>query len=222
MIGVKKGESKDVKVAFPKDYHAENLKGKDSVFKITLHGIKEKRAPKLDDEFVKTLGIKDVKTVEELRKHIATVFTEQEKQRARGAFHREAFAKILETTKIAIPAILVAKEMQKIEEQTIANMKKQGFSIEQYMEMTKTDMKQLRSEFKATAEAQLSNAFIFAELSKVENIELTDKDYDEQYEKLAKVYQQSVDGVKGMISKAQIQIPLTNEKVIDALIKYNK
>ena len=222
MIGVKKGESKDVKVAFPKDYHAENLKGKDAVFKITLHGIKEKRAPKLDDEFVKTLGIKDVKTVEELRKHIATVFTEQEKQRARGAFHREAFAKILETTKIAIPAILVAKEMQKIEEQTIANMKKQGFSIEQYMEMTKTDMKQLRSEFKATAEAQLSNAFIFAELSKVENIELTDKDYDEQYEKLAKVYQQSVDGVKGMISKAQIQIPLTNEKVIDALIKYNK
>lgn len=222
MVGLKKGEEKDVKVTFPKDYNSEDLKGKDAIFKVKIHEVKEKSKPELNEEFIKGIGIKDVSTLEQLKAYITKVFTEQNKQEARAKFQKEAFAKILEKAELTIPASLVAKEMQKVESQMVENMKKQGITLEQYMQYTNTDKTQLAAQFKTEAEGRLKDALLFAEISKVEKVELTDSDYDKEYEKLAQVYQQTVEGVKGMITKAQIQIPLTNDKVIDALIKYNK
>lgn len=222
MIGLKKGDKKDIKVAFPADYHSEELKGKDSIFKVLIHEVKAKAKPELNDELAKSIGVKDVNTLAELKAYIKKVFTEQSRQQARANFQREAFAKLKKDTELVLPMSLVAKEMQNLEVKMTEDMKKQGITVEQYMEYTGTTKAQLGAQFKAEAEGRLTDALLFAELAKVEKIELKDADYDKEYEKLAEVYQQSVEGVKGMITKAQIQIPLTNDKVIDALIKYSQ
>lgn len=102
------------------------------------------------------------------------------------------------------------------------NIKQQGLTLEQYFQFTGLDRVKMDAQFRQQAEKRLRDALVFAEIAKAENIELTDADYEAEYEKLAKVYMQSVDGIRGIISKAQMQIPMTNDRVIDALIKYNK
>ena len=222
MIGMKAGESKDVKVTFPAEYHSEELKGKDAVFAVKVHEVKVQKLPELNDEFVKSTGVPNVKTVEELKSYIERIYQEQDIQRARSTFQKAAFAKIMESVKIALPAQLVVKEMKSQEEQFSEQMKQQGLSMEQYIKMTGVKPESLQSQFKNAAESRLKESLIFAEIAKAENIELKEADYEAEYIKLAKVYGQTPDGIKGMITMQQMQIPMTNDRVIDALIKYNK
>ena len=218
MIGLKAGDEKDLEVTFPEDYQAPNLKGKASIFKIKIHDVKEEKLPELNDELAKSVGAKDVETLDQLKAYIKEVFTEQYNQQARSQFQRAAFDKILEGTEIAVPGSLIIAEMKKVRATFEENVKKQGVDLAQYKQLTGMDDAALNSQFKAQAESRLKDSFIFAEIAKLENIEITDADYDAEYEKLAKVYGQSADSVKGVITKAQMQIPMTNDKVLDVLI----
>ena len=222
MIGLKVGDEKDVKVTFPESYHAENLKGKEAVFKIKIHEIKSKSKPEVDEKFVKSLGIKDVSTKEQLEKYLENLFKDQAKMEARGKFQKEAFAKIKEQVEINIPTSLVAKEMKNQEAQFAQQMKQQGLTIEQYIKMTGIKPETLMSQYKAQAIERLKDSLIFAEIAKLEKIEITDAEYEAEYVKLAKVYGQDEKSIRNVITKAQMQIPMTNDKVIDILIKGNK
>lgn len=218
MIGLKKGDTKDVKVTFPKEYHAKDLKGKEAIFKVLIHEVKIKTTPELNDAFVETLGAPGVKTVEELRVYIEKIFKEQDKQSARLNFQKKAFEEILEKTEIIVPAALIVKEMKNQENKFVESIKQQGLTLEKYIKMTGTTSEKLNSQFKQQAELKIKESLIFSEISKLEKIELTDADYEEEYKKLAKVYGQTEESIKGMITKSQMQIPMTNDKVIDFLI----
>lgn len=223
MIGLNKGDKKDVNVSFPADYHAENLKGKPAVFKVTIHDIKEKEKAELNDAFVEQLvGKEGIKTVAEFKEYLTNIFKQQFEMEAKGKFQSLAFDKINETAKIVVPAQLLANEMNQMEQKAYADMKQQGISKEQYFQFTGTTPEAFKSQFKAQAERRLRDAFIFAELSKAEKIEITEEEYEKEYEKLAKVYKQSVEGVKGMIRKEQMQIPMMNDRVVEMLIKNNQ
>ena len=221
MIGLKKDATKDIKVTFPKEYHVKELAGKPAVFKIKVNEIKIKETPKLTDEFVKEAGIPKAKTVEELKKYIKEVFTEQERQNVRGKFQKEIFTKIKKGATIPLPSALVYKEIESLAKNFTEDIKKQGISMDQYKQMTGMDDKKLEQQFKDTAEERLKDSLIYAEIARIEKIILTDKDYDEELKKLSKVYGQPVDTLKGMITKEQMQVPMTNDKVLDFLIEAN-
>jgi len=222
MIGLKADEEKDLKVTFPKEYHSEDLKGKEAVFKVKINVVKEKQVPELNDEFVKGSGVPTVKTVAELKAYLTDIKKQELTMQARATFMNEAFAKIKEGTTIPVPAQLVAKEMKHMAQQFAQQLTQQGLDLQKYLEMTGMKEEQLMSQYKAQAESKLRDSLIFAEIAKLEKIELTDADYEAEYKKLAKVYGQSEDGIKGAINKAQMQIPMTNDKVIDVLIASNK
>ena len=222
MIGLSSGEEKEIKVTFPDEYHSEELKGKKAIFAVKINEVKVQTLPELDENFVKSTGVKDIIKIDELKKYIEKIFREQELQKDRSNFQKEAFAKISEKTEIVVPMQLVAKEMENQKKEFEENMKKQGLSIQQYIEMTGVKEEALSSQFKTAAEERLKESLIFAEIAKAEKIELTDSDYEEEYIKLAKVYGQDEKSIKGVISKQQMQIPMTNDKVINTLIKYNK
>ncbi|MCK5946022.1 MAG: trigger factor [Mycoplasmataceae bacterium] len=222
MIGLKKGDKKDVKVSFPKEYQVPELAGKPATFKVLVNEIKSKETPKLTDEFVKEAGIPKAKTVVELKKYIAEIFTEQEEQNARGAFQQKIFAKIRTAGEIPLPSALVYKEMQNVAKSFMEDIKKQNISLDQYLQMSGMDQAKLEKQFKTQAELRLTDSLIYAEIAKAQKIELTDKDYDAELIKLAKVYGQTVEALKGMITREQMQIPMTNDKVLDYLIKVNK
>lgn len=222
MVNLEKGTEKDVNVTFPENYHVEELKAKPAVFKIKLNDIKVKAKPELNDEWVASLNIPAAKTVAELKKYIKEVQGNELSIQARGAFQRQAFDKIVEQATIAIPAQLIAKEMHAQEHNFEAKLKEQGLSIKQYMDMTGMNKEAISSQFKKAAETRLKDSFIFAEIAKLEKIEIKDEDYEKEYAKFAKVYGQSIDNIKQMVTKSQMQIPMTNDRVLDILITANK
>ncbi|CAM9100585.1 trigger factor [Mycoplasma marinum] len=222
LVGIKAGDKKDVNVTFPVEYHSEELKGKDAKFICEVKEVKAKETPKLNDDFVKEVNAPGVSTVEELKAYMKDILTQQVEQKARSEFKEAAFTEIKAGTELAIPMSLVAKEMGNQETKFLDAMKQQGIDKKTYLQMTGMKEEMLQSQFKEAAEQSLKDSLIFAEISKIEKIELVDADYDKEYEKLAKVYQQELENIKQMIQKTQIQIPMTNERVIDVLISNNK
>lgn len=222
MVGLEKGKSMDVKVSFPEDYHVEELKAKPSVFKIKLNAIKEKAKPELNDAWVASLNLPTAKTVAELKSYISEVQTNELEMNARSKFQREAFDKIAKEANIVIPAQLVAKEMHSQEHNFEAKLKEQGMSMKQYIEMSGMPREAVISQFKKAAETRLTDSFIFAEIAKLEKIEIKDEDYEKEYAKYAKVYGQTIESIRGFVQKAQMQIPMTNDRVLDILIGSNK
>ncbi len=222
MIGMKKGDKKDIKVTFPKEYHSKELAGKKATFKVKINEVFSKSTKKLDDAGVKSLGIPDVKTLKDLRDYITKVIKNEEIQKAKGEFQKKIFAKIKEKLEIAIPTTLIVTEMEDLKKAFAAELAKSKITIDQYMQMTGLDQAKLDAQFSSQARERLMDSFIFAEIAKLEKIKLTDKDYEDEYKKLAKVYNTDEKAIKGMIKKSQIQVPLTNTKVIELLIKENK
>ena len=222
MIGLKAGDTKDIKVTFPKDYNSDNLKGKDAIFNVKLHEVKERQVPELNDDFVKESGIKNVKNVEELKTYFKNLKTEELRMFSRNQFVKEAFAKIKQAVSIPIPSQLIAKEMQASAKQFAQQIAQQGMDMKKYLELTGMKEEQLMSQYKMQAETKLRDSLILAEIAKLEKISLTDVDYENEYKRLAKVYGQTEDAIRGMITKEQMQIPMTNDRVIDLLIKANK
>ncbi len=222
MVGLKKGDKKDIEVTFPKEYQSPDLQGKKATFKIVIHSVKEKELPKLDDNFVKEMGIPKAKTVEALKSYIKDNLELQGVQQARAAFQRKAFDKIKKDTEIILPSQLVYKEMATIAKQFEDGLKQQGLEKAQYMEMAGLNQVALESQFKSQAEDRLKDSLIFAEIAKLEKITLEEKDYNAEYVKLAKVYGQKEDAIKQTVTKQQMQIPMTNDRVIDALVNFNK
>ncbi len=222
MIGLAKGDKKDVKVTFPKEYHSDELKGKEAIFKVVINEVKGKEVAKLDDKLVKEANIPNVSTLEEFKKYVKDLFAEQSRQAARKTFQAAAFEELKKDLKIGIPQSLVAKEMQNVAKQFEEQLKQQGLDLTKYVEMTGMTQEALFSQHKATATTRLIESLIFAEIAKKEKIELKDADYDKEYIKLAKVYGNTPDGIKGSITKEQMQIPMTNDRVIDVMIKGSK
>lgn len=222
MVGMAIGEAKDINVTFPTEYHVPELKGKPSAFKIKLNAIKAKQKQELNDEFVKSLEIPVAKTVAELKDYIKEIQNNELTIKSRGEFQRKSFDKIIEQTTIALPAQLVAKEMHQQEHQFEERLKQQGLSIKQFIEMSGQNKEAMMSQFKKAAESRLKDSFIFAEIAKLEKIEIKEEDYEKEYVKFAKVYGQSIESIKQVVQKAQMQIPMTNDRVIDILIAANK
>ena len=221
MIGMKVGEEREIKVTFPEAYQSKDLKGKDALFIVKLHEIKNKKLPIMNDEFVESLGIKDVKTIKELNDYMTKIMKEQEEQKARQIFQKEAFTKILEKVDIPLPAQLVVKEMKRQEGEFNSALKEHGQTMEQYIKMTGLTLEALNSQFKKDAESKLKEYLVFAEIAMKEEIELSEKEYDEEYKKLAKVYGHTEESIKNVITKEQMQVPMTNDRVITKLIEYN-
>ena len=222
MIGMKKGDAKDIKVTFPKEYQSEDLAGKEALFKVKINEVFTKNTPKLDDAGVAALAVPNVKTVAELKAYIEKVLKEQEIEKAKSEFQRNIFTKIKEKIEVGITTVLQVREMEQIKKSFEAELAKSKITLDQYIKMTGLDQVKMEAQFSKQARERLLDSFIFAEIAKLEKIEITDKDYEEEYKKLAKVYNVDEESVKNMIQKSQIQIPMTNTKVLELLIKENK
>ncbi|MBN3534455.1 trigger factor [Mycoplasma procyoni] len=221
MIGFKKGEEKEINVKFPKDYHAKEYAGKPAVFKIKVKNIKKYDKPELTDEFVASLNIPNAKTVKELEAKFEEISARENEEKAKAEFKKAAFEEILKTTEIPLAAQIVQSETDRLFKQFEANLKQQGFTVKEYKNLLKIDDAQIKKELEVEAIKNLKDAFIFAEVARLEKILANEDDYEQEYEKIAKVYGTTKEAAQQVISKAQLQIPITNRKVIDRLIQYS-
>ena len=161
-----------------------------------IHEIKEKKTPELNDDFVATLNIKDVNTVEELKKHQKETLAAQKKQQALNAQFGEILKTICDNATVEIADKVLETEADRMKQDMIAQIEQNGLTFEQYKEITGMNDEQIAEQFKADAKNRLTEYVVINEIGRVENLVITRAEIDEYYANVAKQYNMSVEDVK--------------------------
>ena len=186
LVGMKIGEEREINVKFPEEYHAENLAGKDAMFKVKLISIKEKILPELDDEFVK--DVSEFETLEEYKKDIEKKLKEQKESQAKADKENQAMDKLIENTEVVIPESMIETEINQMIEQFAGNLSYQGLTIEKYCEYMGTTLDGFKETLKPQAEKDVKLKLALEYVSKAEDVKVEEADIDEKVKELAEQY----------------------------------
>lgn len=220
LIGTKAGDKKDVNVTFPEDYHAEELKGKPVTFKVTVHEVKTKVLPELNEEFFLDLGLEDVKTVEDLKKTIKETIESQKEYDAENKFMDDLFEALLKETTVEIPHELIHEEIDRMIEQYAERLKMQGITLEQFYKFTNSNEDALRSQMHDEAEKRVKLRFAIDEIIDLEKIDATEEEALKDAEEKAKKHSMDKDEyVKAFGGIDMLKYDLKVQKVVDILKK---
>ena len=220
LIGTKAGDKKDVNVTFPEDYHAEELKGKPVTFKVTVHEVKTKVLPELNEEFFLDLGLEDVKTVEDLKKTIKETMESQKEYEAENKFMDDLFEALLKETTVEIPHELIHEEIDRMIEQYAERLKMQGITLEQFYKFTNSNEDALRSQMHDEAEKRVKLRFAIDEIIELEKIDDTEEEALKDAEEKAKKHSMDKDEyVKAFGGIEMLKYDLKVQKVVDILKK---
>ena len=223
LIGMMPGEEKEINLTFPKEYPAEELKGKDVVFKVKLHEIKEKVKRELNDEFFEDLAMDDVKNKEDLENHMKKHLEDSKKMEVENKFIDEMLSKIAENTECDIPEELVDDEVHYMIHEFEHTLASQGISLELYHQITKTTHEDLHNQYEGQARKNILYRLIIEELFKLEKIEVSDEEVDEEVKRLAKEYKVKEEEIlREYDSKENLRANLQLKKLVDKLEEYNK
>ena len=220
LVGVKKGDKKDVNVTFPKDYHAEELKGKPVVFKVLVHEVKTKVYPELDEDFFLDLGLEDVKTKEDLEKKVKETMTEQREYEAENKYVDELFEALLKETSVEVPHELIHEELDRMVEQYAERLKMQGITLEQFYKFTNSSEEALKAQMHEEAEKRVKLRFAIDEIIELEKIDATDEEANHDAEEKAKKHGMDKDEyIKAFGGLEMLKYDIKVQKVLDILKK---
>lgn len=220
LVGVKKGDKKDVNVTFPKDYHAEKLKGKPVVFKVLVHEVKTKVYPELDEDFFLDLGLEDVKTKEDLEKMVKETMTEQREYEAENKYVDELFEALLKETSVEVPHELIHEELDRMVEQYAERLKMQGITLEQFYKFTNSSEDALKAQMHEEAEKRVKLRFAIDEIIELEKIDATDEEANQDAEEKAKKHGMDKDEyIKAFGGLEMLKYDIKVQKVLDILKK---
>lgn len=220
LIGLKAGDKKDVKVTFPKDYHAEELKGKPVTFKVLVHEVKTKVYPELNEEFFKDLGLDDVKTLDDLKKTIKDAMTSSKEFEAENKYVDDLFEALLKETSVEVPHELVHEEIDRMVKQYEEKLKMQGVTLDQFFKFTNSNIEALEAQMHEEAEKRVKLRFAIDEIIKLEKISVTDEEAEKDAIEKAKKHNMDKDEyVKAFGGLDMLKYDLMVSKVIDIIKK---
>lgn len=201
LVGAEIGKEVEVKVTFPEDYQADNLKGKDAVFKCTIKEIKEKELPELDDEFASEVS--EFETLAEYKEDVRKNLAEKKEKDAKNAREEAAVKAAVEDAEMDIPEAMLETQQNQMVEEFAQRITMQGLSMEQYFQFTGTNYQQMLEQVKPQAEERIKARLVLEAVVKAENIEVTEEDYEKELETMAEVYQMEVDKVKELMGERE-------------------
>ncbi len=221
IIGMKKGEEKDIKVTFPKEYFAKELAGKDAVFKVKVNEIKKKELPKIDDELAK--DVSEFDTLKELKASITKRLQEQNDERAKRETEDAAIKAVTDSVEVEIPSGMIEHEKDHMIEDMKARLSYQGLNFEQYLQIVNKTEGEFRKEYDEPAKESVKSRLVLEAISKEAKIEPNEKDIDEKLEELAKSYGRKSEELKENAELIKyITDTLKIEKTIDYLVENAK
>jgi trigger factor len=222
LVGVVTGESKDVEVSFPEEYHAAELAGKPAVFKVTVHEIKGKELPALDDEFAKDVD-DEVETLDALKEKIRTRLEDSKKHEAEHHVRDSLVEKAAENAQVEIPEVMVTSEVNRMLQEFEQRLQMQGMNLELYFQFSGQDENALREQMKEEAVNRVRVALTLEAIVKAENIEVTDEEVNAELEKMAGMYNMTVDNIKQALGGLDgIKGDLQKQKAVEFLIENKK
>lgn len=201
LVGAEIGKEVEVKVTFPEDYQAENLRGKDAVFKCTVKEIKEKELPELDDEFASEVS--EFETLAEYKEDVKKNLAEKKEKDARNAREDAAIKAAVEVSEMEIPEAMLETQQRQMVDEFAQRITMQGLSMEQYFQFTGTNYQQMVEQVKPQAKERIKSRLVLEAIAKAENIEATEEDYEKELETMAEVYQMEVDKVKELMGERE-------------------
>lgn len=217
LVGVKAEDETEVKVTFPEEYQAEDLAGKEAVFKVKVHEVKSKELPELDDEFVKDLD-EDVETVDALKEKIRTDLEERKTTSANEMRDDEAIKKAVENADIVeIPYEMAHEEVHRQMDMFLNNLQQQGISPEMYYQMTNSTEADLHKQFEVDAEFNVRTNLVLEEIVEVEKLEATEEDRENEITELAAQYNMPVEQVKTVLAPELLNRDIALKKAIDLI-----
>jgi trigger factor len=224
IVGHKPGETFDLELSFPKDYHAADLKGATVTFTTTLKSINESKLPAVDDEFAAKSGA--FKTIAELKADIKRELTEQKVKESGEKLKDKLVMQLIEVSDVPVPAVLIEDQAKSIQQDFERNLMYQGLSIDQYIDAQGFASKEdwIEKEVNVTAKKRVQAGLVLAELSKVEKIEATNEELAAHIDLYKQQYANNQEALKQFDNpEAQRDIAnrLLTEKTVDRLVALN-
>ena len=215
LIGHNADEDVDVNVTFPEDYHAKNLAGKDALFKVKIHEIKEKQLPELDDDFAKDVD-EDVDTLAELKEKTKKQLQEEKDNQTKAAIEDAAINKAVANAEIQdIPQAMLDDDTNRQMQQYLAGMQQQGISPQMYFQITGTKEEDLKKQFANDAAQRVKTNLVLEAIVDDANLDATDEEIAKEISDLAKQYGMEEDAVKKALSKDMLMHDIKIRKAVD-------
>ena len=213
LIGCKAGDTKDVVVTFPTEYHAPELAGKEAVFKCTVHEVKQTVLPTIDDEFAKDVS-ETAETLDDLKKEIKERLTEQRTQAVDRQYEEDILTALIGNMTADIPDAMIDAQVDTLVQDFAYRLQMQGMQLEQYMKMTGVEMGGFRAMFRDQAERQVKVRLALQKVIELENIEVSEADIDAKYAELAEQYKMDLEQVKKILPAESMTEDLKMDKAL--------
>lgn len=198
VVGLATGDFKDVTVTFPETYHAEELAGKEAVFKVKIHEIKRKQLPELDDEFAK-----DVSEFDTLDEYKADLKKQLESRKEKeGAAEREGILvdQVGENAEVEIPQAMIDSEVENMVRDFDNRLRAQGMNLEMFLGFSGQTVEDLREQMKNDAEKRVRNNLVLEQIAKAEKIEATEEEINKELQDMADAYKRTPEEIRNILA----------------------
>ena len=224
VVGMTKGEEKDINVTFPEDYHAEQLKGKEVVFKVKLHDIKRKVLPELDDEFAK--DVSEFDTLDEFKEDIVKKLQERKEKESKEKREELVVEKAASNAEVEIPDVMISNEVERMYNDFANRMKMQGLTLDMYLQLTGQDEAAVKEQMRPDAEKRIRNDLVLEAIAKAESITATEEEIDKELDRLAEQFQRTKEEIRNILSAngslQTVEHDLKVRKTIEFLVEHSK
>lgn len=216
VAGHKTEEAFDVNVTFPEEYQAENLAGKDAVFKVKIHEIKTKEVPALDDEFAK--DVSEFDTLDELKADLKKQISEKKAEDARRDLENQLLEQAIDGMEAEIPEVMFTKRADEMINDYTYRLQAQGIDLQTYLQYMGQDMDAFRATFKDGAEKQVKASLVLEAIVAAEKLEATEDEINAEIDKLAQQYGMEAEQIKKAVPADQIAADVTTKKALDLIV----
>ena len=220
LVGAEAEKEVEVKVTFPEDYHAEELKGKEAVFKCTVHEIKAKELPEIDDEFA--AEVSEFDTLDEYKADVKAKIKEQKATDGKRKQEDQAVEQAIKNASYEIPDAMVDTQILQMANDFAQRIQSQGLTMEQYYQFTGMTEEKMNEEFKPQAVKRIETRLVLEAIAKAENIEISDEKLDEEIAKMAEAYKMEADKLKefmGDAEKKQMKEDMAVQEAVTFLVE---
>ena len=217
LIGVKTGDVKDVNVTFPEDYQAKDLAGQDAVFTVTVHDIKYKERPEINDDLIKQLKRDGVETVEKFKEVTKEDLTKERERQAEDKFTSEVIKAASDNATVDIPAVMIENEVDSEYQQFVQRMQQSGFTVEQYYQATGQTEEDMKAQMRPEATDRVKNSLVLQAIVQAENIEISQEDVDKEYKEMSELYKMDVNQIKQLLPAYQVRADLAQQKALELI-----
>ena len=217
VIGMKAGEEKDLDITFPEDYHAD-LAGKQVVFHVKVHEVKEPKAPVVDDEFAK--DVSEFETLADFRKDLGEKLTQRREEQAKTAFEDQILEELVANMECEIPDGMIETQVDRLMDDFAMRLQSQGISMADYQKMMGANAEMVRASAWPTAQKQVQLELALEAVAKAEGLEVSDEEYEAEVNRLAEQYSMPAEQVKAAVPeeglKGDLKLRKARELVLGA------